>query len=127
MGCSASCWPVIRKRWSSSDTLRSVMTMRPVGAHRPDPPEGEVGHIPPAVEPLAGVSSPIITAAARRVAQRIRDDATDAADMPILAAVLAAGAPAVDQQRPRHATEFVHRSSPAPGARLLELLRARGL
>ena len=100
------------------------MTMRPVGAHRPDPPEGEVGHIPPAVEPLAGVSSPIITAAARQVAQRIRDDGIDAADMDIVAAVLAAVALAVDQQRPRYVTELVHRASPALGARLLELLRA---
>ena len=100
------------------------MTMRPVGAHRPDPPEGEVGHIAPAVEPLAGVSSPIITAAARRVAQRIRDDGIDAADMDIVAAVLAAVALAVDQQRPRYVTELVHRASPALGARLLELLRA---
>jgi len=83
-----------------------------------------VGHIAPAVEPLAGVSSPIITAAARRVAQRIRDDGIDAADMDIVAAVLAAVALAVDQQRPRYVTELVHRASPALGARLLELLRA---
>src|SRR2546430_5183948 len=102
--------------------MRSVMTMRPVGAHRPDPPEGEVGHIAPAVEPLAGVSSPIITAAARRVAQRIRDDGIDAADMDIVAAVLAAVALAVDQQRPRYVTELVHRASPALRAPPPELL-----
>jgi len=100
------------------------MTMRPVGARRPDPPEGGTGYAAPSVEPLAGVSSPIITAAARRVAQRIRDDGIDAADMDIVAAVLAAIALAVDQQRPRYVTELVHRASPALGARLLELLRA---
>ena len=100
------------------------MTMRPVGARRPDPPEGATGYAAPSVEPLAGVSSPIITTAARRVAQRIRDDGIDAADMDIVAAVLAAIALAVDQQRPRYVTEMVHRASPALGARLLELLRA---
>src|SRR5256885_11265107 len=52
-------------------------TTRPVGARRPEPPEGEVGHIAPAVEPLAGVSSPIITAAARRVAPRIQEDRSE--------------------------------------------------
>src|SRR5204863_375319 len=83
-------------------------------------PEGGTGYAAPSVEPLAGVSSPIITAAARRVAQRIRDDRIDAADMDIVAAVLAAIALAVDQQRPRYVTELVHRASPALGARLLE-------
>ena len=67
--------------------MRSTMTMRPVGARRPDPPEGATGYAAPSVEPLAGVSSPIITTAARRVAQRIRDDGIDAADMDIVAAV----------------------------------------
>jgi len=100
------------------------MTMRPVGARRPEPPEGGTGYSAPSVEPLAGVSSPVITAAARRVAQRIRDDGIDPADMDIVAAVLAAIALAVDQERPRYVTELVHRASPALGARLLELLRA---
>src|SRR5437762_2323795 len=65
--------------------MRSTMTMRPVGARRPEPPEGG-GYSAPSVEPLAGVSSPVITAAARRVAQRIRDDGIDPADMDIVAA-----------------------------------------
>src|SRR5437016_14327574 len=103
--------------------MRSTMTMRPVGARRPEPPEGG-GYSAPTVEPLAGVSSPVITAAARRVAQRIRDDGIDAPDMDIVAAVLAAIALAVDQQRPRYVTELVHRASPTLGARLLELLRS---
>src|SRR5438874_13322418 len=103
--------------------MRSTMTMRPVGARRPEPPEGG-GYSAPSVEPLAGVSSPVITAAARRVAQRIRDDGIDAPDMDIVAAVLAAIALAVDQQRPRYVTELVHRASPTLGARLLELLRS---
>ena len=111
-------------RLDTERSMRSIMTMRPVGARRPEPPEGGTGYSAPSVEPLAGVSSPVITAAARRVAQRIRDDGIDPADMDIVAAVLAAIALAVDQQRPRYVTELVHRASPALGARLLELLRA---
>src|SRR5207302_2273394 len=101
----------------------SVMKLRPVEARRPDPPESKAGYSAPSVEPLAGVSSPVITAAARRVAQRIRDEGIDAADMDIVAAVVAAIALAVDQERPRYVTELVHRASPALGTRLLELLR----
>ena len=100
------------------------MMTRPVEARRPSPPESGTGYSAPTIEPLAGVSSPVITAAARRVAQRIRDDGIDAPDMDIVAAVLAAIALAVDQQRPRYVTELVHRASPTLGARLLELLRS---
>src|SRR5205807_10105267 len=100
------------------------MMTRPVEARRPGPPESGTAYSAPTIEPLAGVSSPVITAAARRVGQRIRDDGIDPADMDIVAAVLAAIALAVDQERPRYVTELVHRASPALGARLLELLRA---
>src|SRR2546430_5715330 len=100
------------------------MMPRPVEARRPGPPESGTAYSAPTIEPLAGVSSPVITAAARRVAQRIRDDGIDAPDMDIVAAVLAAIALAVDQQRPRYVTELVHRASPTLGARLLELLRS---
>src|SRR5438105_13116782 len=99
------------------------MMTRPVQARRPGPPESGTGYSAPTVEPLAGVSSPVITAAARRVAQRIRDDGIDPADMDIVAAVLAAIALAVDQQRRRDVTELVHRAAPGVGTRLLELLR----
>src|SRR6059058_5588087 len=100
------------------------MMTRPVEARRPGPPESGTAYSAPTIEPLAGVSSPIITAAARRVAQRIRADGIDAADMDIVAAVLAAILLSADKESPRYVTELVHRASPALGARLRELLRA---
>jgi signal transduction histidine kinase len=90
------------------------MTTRPVEARRPGPP----------VEQLAGVSSPVITAAARRVAQLVQEDGIDPADREIAAAFLAAIALAVDRQHPRYVTELVQRASPRLGARLLEMLRS---
>lgn len=99
------------------------MKTRPVEVRGPDPPESRVGYPAPSVKPLAGVSSPVITAAARRVAQRVRDNGIDPADMDVVAAVLTAIALAVDQQRPQYVTEQVPRASPAIGARLLEMLR----
>jgi signal transduction histidine kinase len=83
-----------------------------------------MGYAAPAVEPLTGVSSPVITAAARRVAQRLRDNGIDPTDRDVTTAFLAAIALAVDQRRPRFVTELVRRVSPRVGARLLEMLRA---
>jgi signal transduction histidine kinase len=100
------------------------MTTRPVEARRPVSPESRMGYAAPAVEPLTGVSSPVITAAARRVAQRLRDNGIDPTDMEVTTAFLAAIALAVDQRRPRYVTELVRRVSPRVGARLLEMLRA---
>jgi signal transduction histidine kinase len=57
------------------------------------------------------------------VAQRVRADGTDPADMEIAAGFLAAIALAVDQQHPRYVTELVQRASPRVVARLLEMLR----
>src|SRR2546430_1185199 len=62
--------------------MRSIMTMRPVGARRPEPPEGGTGYSAPSVEPLAGVSSPVITAAARRAARRARRPRSRSRDRP---------------------------------------------
>jgi signal transduction histidine kinase len=76
------------------------------------------------VEPLAGVSSPVITAAARRVAQRVHADGIDPIDAEIAAAFLAAIALAVDRRQPRYVTQLVQRASPRLGVRLLDLLRA---
>src|SRR5438132_8268288 len=88
------------------------MMTRPVEARRPGPPESGTGYSAPTVEPLAGVSSPGITAAARRVAQQIRDDGTHAPDMDLVAAELAALVLAGDQQR--HAAGR-RRPDPRPG------------
>jgi signal transduction histidine kinase len=97
--------------------------MRAVDATRPDLPEHAVGYAAPAVEPLAGVSSPAITAAARRVAQRVHVDGIDPIDAEIAAAFLAAIALAVDRRQPRYVTQLVQRASPRLGVRLLDLLR----
>src|SRR5712691_7818646 len=103
---------------------RLVMTTRPVDTRRPDAAESVLEYSVPPHQPLAGVSSSIITAAARRVAQRVRDAGVEPADMDIPAAFLAAIALAVDQQHPRYVTELVRRASPRLGTRLLEMLRA---
>ena len=66
------------------------MTTRPVEARRPAPPESAVEYVPAAVEPLAGISSPLLTAAARRVAQRVREEAIEPADSEAATALLAA-------------------------------------
>ena len=100
------------------------MTMRPLEALRPGAPDSRVEYSIPAVEPLVGVSSPVITAAARRVAQRVRESGIDPTDMDIAAASLAAIALAVDRRHPRYVTELVPRASPRLGARLVEMLRA---
>src|ERR1700704_3232457 len=99
------------------------MTMQPVEALRLETPESRIGYSAPTIEPLAGVSSPVITAAARRVAERVRESGIDPADMETAAAVLAAIALAVDRHNPRFATELVQRASPRLGTRLLEMLR----
>src|SRR6059058_2828445 len=100
------------------------MMTRPVEARRPGPPESGTGYSAPTVEPLAGVSSPVITAAARRVAQQVRDSGIEPADMEVAAAFLAAIALAVDRRNPRYVSELAQRASPRLGARLLEMLRS---
>jgi signal transduction histidine kinase len=100
------------------------MTTRPVEARQPDAAESVLEYSPLSHEPLAGVSSSVITAAARRVAQRVRAAGVEPADMDIPAALLAAIALAVDQHHPRYVTELVRRASPRLGTRLLEMLRA---
>src|SRR2546425_9795089 len=94
---------------------RLVMTTRPVDTRRPDAAESVLEYSVPPHQPLAGVSSSIITAAARRVAQRVRDAGGEPGDMGIPAGVLAALALAVDQQHPRYLTEPVRRAFPRPG------------
>ncbi len=100
------------------------MTTRPGEARRPQAAESILEYSPPPHEPLAGVSSDVVAAAARRVAQRVRDSGVEPADMDVPAAFLAAIALAVDQHHPRFVTELVRRASPRLGTRLLEMLRA---
>jgi signal transduction histidine kinase len=77
--------------------------------------------------PVAGVSSAIITAAARRVARRWRDEAATsgvpAADGEVAAALIAAMALAVDQQRPGYVAQLLPRPAAGLGHRLLEMLQ----
>lgn len=100
------------------------MTTHPVEARRPDAAESVFEYSVPPHQPLAGVASSVITAAARRVAQRVREAGVEPADMDVPAAFLAAIALAVDQEHPRYVTELVRRASPRLGTRLLEMLRA---
>ena len=99
------------------------MTTPPIEARRPETLESRVEYAVPSVEPLAGVSSPLITAAARRVARRVREEPLEPADIEAAVALLAAIALAVDRQHPRYVTEFVQRASPTLGARLVDMLR----
>lgn len=99
------------------------MTVRPAEARRPESPESRIAYAAPSVEPMAGVSSLVIAAAARRVAQRVRDDGVEPADLDVASTFLAAIALAVDRDQPRYATELVQRLSPRVGARLVEMLR----
>ena len=99
------------------------MTVRPAEARRPESPESRIAYAAPSVEPMAGVSSLVIAAAARRVAQRVRDDGVEPADLDVASTFLAAIALAVDRDHPRYATDLVQRLSPRVGARLVEMLR----
>ena len=79
--------------------------------------------------PLAGVSSMAITAAARRVARRWRDQASaGAAGLPAsyneqVEGLVAALALAVDQQRPEYVTQLLPRPDARLGCRLVEMLQ----
>ncbi|HYT99257.1 MAG TPA: HAMP domain-containing sensor histidine kinase [Gemmatimonadales bacterium] len=95
---------------------------------RDTPPESAAAApAPDAAEPLAGVSSAIITAATRRVARRWRDEAAaagkPAAESETMAGLLAAMALAVDQGRPGYVTSLLPRPTPSLGHRLVEMLQ----
>ena len=91
------------------------------------PTDGAGGGPLDAAEPLAGVSSTIITAATRRVARRWRDEAAaagkPAAETETMAGLLAALALAVDQGRPGYVTSLVPRPTPSLAHRLVEMLQ----
>ncbi len=99
----------------------------PPRLRRRDTPPESAAAAPDASEPLAGVSSAIITAATRRVARRWRDEATaagkPAAESETMAGLLAAMALAVDQGRPGYVTSLLPRPTPSLGHRLVEMLQ----
>src|SRR2546423_9988326 len=103
------------------------MTVRPGEAGRPESPESRIAYAAPSVEPMAGVSSLVIAAAPRRVAQRVRDDGVEPADLDVASTFLAAIALAVDRDHPRYATELVQRPAPPGGARLVAMLPTHGI
>ncbi|HVH08856.1 MAG TPA: HAMP domain-containing sensor histidine kinase [Gemmatimonadales bacterium] len=71
-------------------------------------------------EPLAGVRSPLVTDATRRVARKLRD--TDA-DPEVTASLLAAIALSMDGRRPDVVSTLLPRPSPQLGHQLVDLLR----
>lgn len=79
---------------------------------------------PDPIEPLAGVSSEVLTAATRRVARRWRDEIGDPSDPETIAGLLAALALAVDRRSPGYVAELVPRPSPVLWHRLVEMLRS---
>src|SRR3989442_8972477 len=95
---------------------RLVMTTRPVDTRRPDAAESVLEYSVPPHQPLAGVSSSIITPPARRVAQRLRDAGGEPADKDIPPAVLAPLPPPLDPPQPPYLTQLVRPASPRLGA-----------
>ena len=72
-------------------------------------------------EPLAGVSSAGVSAAARRW----REESHDSSDSDVVAGLLAALALAVGQQPPTYVWQLLPHPSPSLGHRLVEMLRSR--
>jgi signal transduction histidine kinase len=75
-------------------------------------------------EPLAGVHSPLVTAATRRVARKLHDARAVDTDPEAIASLLAAIALALDRHRPDFIATLLPRPSPQLGQRLVEMLRA---
>ena len=96
-----------------------------------DRPSGAPGrYAPPASDLVVGVSCPVISAAARRVAAALRAEGVGGDDLDTAAGVVAANALAADRGRPSYVSELVPQTSTALTLRLVDLLRAeivRGL
>jgi signal transduction histidine kinase len=92
----------------------------PGSLERPAPGEGTSLGV---AEPLAGVESPFITIATRRVARQLRVDSANRVDAEVTAALLAAIALAVEHRHPDYVATLLPHPSPAVGQRLAELLR----
>ncbi len=75
-------------------------------------------------EPLAGVRSPLVTAATRRVARRLHAEPAPGADAEVTASLLAAIALSMDRQRPDFVSTLLPRPSAELGQRLVDMLRA---
>ncbi len=80
--------------------------------------EGAAG----ASEPLAGVASPILTMATRRVERRWRAECRDPGDPELVAGLLAALALSVEQRSPRYVAELVPRPSPSVWRPVVDML-----
>jgi signal transduction histidine kinase len=76
-----------------------------------------------ATEPLAGVRSPVVKAASRRVLRRLRTESVTDAEPDVMASLLAAIALSVDQQRPDLVSTLLPRPSPQLGQRVVDMLR----
>jgi signal transduction histidine kinase len=74
-------------------------------------------------EPLAGVASPILAAATRRVADRWSAETRQPADPELVAGLVAALALAVDRRSPAYVADLVPRPSPVLLVQLVEMLR----
>jgi len=90
-------------------------------AERPRQSERTSGGV---IEPLAGVRSPLVTAATRRVARRLRAEPAAGDDSEVTASLLAAIALTMDRQRPDFVSTLLPRPSPQLGQRLIDMLRA---
>src|SRR5437762_13422178 len=99
------------------------MTTRPVDAPRLGTAESRIEQSAAAVESVAGVSSPVIAAAARRVAPQVLDSGIEPAGMEVAAAFLAGIALALDPAHPRYVSAAPQPACPRVGARLLEMPR----
>jgi len=109
--------------------VRSRQAGRPV-VHRGGAPLGGAPTARLDVDrPLAGVASLAITAAARRVARRWRDQASAGAGLPpsyneLVDGLLAALALAVDQKRPEYVTQLLPRPDARLGMQLVDMLHS---
>jgi len=90
-------------------------------AERPRKNERTAGGV---TEPLAGVRSPLVTAATRRVARRLRTEPDPGAQPEVVDSLLAAIALSVDGQGPDFVSTLLPRPSLRLGHRLVDMLRA---
>lgn len=89
-------------------------------AERPRKNERTSRDIP---EPLAGVRSPLVKAASRRVLRRLRTESVADAEPDVMASLLSAIALSMDQQRPDFVSTLLPHPSPHLGQRLVDMLR----
>ncbi len=101
------------------------MTKSPAELRRLSPAGKPPIHPIDITQPLAGVRSPVIATATRRVERRWRSEQkeTDSSKTEVVTGLLAALALAVDHRRPGYVTELLPRPSAGLIQRLVEMLR----